>query len=239
MPTPYNLDLHRSCGACPSQPAGIFCHAPAETLAALDRIKFTSFYPKGSLLFVEGEQARGVFVLCAGKVKLTTSSSEGRTLIVRMAGAGEVLGASAALLGRPYEVNAETVEPCQINFIRHEEFMAWVQNDRGAMMAVARQLSDDYYTAQREIRSFGLAQTTAEKLARLMLDWCNDRGEATEKGMRLKVLLTHEEIAQMIGTTRETVTRLLTSLKQKKILDVKGSTFFVAKMDALEAMVTV
>jgi len=237
MPSPYNLQAHQDCTSCTNRHH--FCNMQPQSLAALERIKFTAMYPKGSLLFVEGEKARGVFILCAGKVKLTTSSSEGRTLIVRIAEAGEVLGSSAVLLQRSYEISAETLEPCQVNFVRSEEFMAWIQNDREAMMSVARQLSDDYYNAQREIRSFGLAQTTSEKLARLVLDWCDQRGEPTDKGIRLKVLLTHEEIAQMIGTTRETVTRLLTSLRSKKVIDVKGSTFNVVRPDALEAMVTV
>lgn len=239
MPTPYNLDVNHSCSSCPNKTEGRFCDVPAATRSSLEKIKFTGVYPKGSLLFVEGEASRGVFILCKGKVKLTTSSSEGRTLIVRIAEAGEVLGGSAVLLDRPYEISAETLEPCQMNFIRKEEFLAWVQNDREAMMSVARQLSQDYYVAQREIRSFGLAQTTSEKLARLVLDWCDSRGEATDRGIRLKVLLTHEEIAQMIGTTRETVTRLLTSLRAKKVIDIKGSTFLVSKPKVLADMVTV
>jgi CRP/FNR family transcriptional regulator, cyclic AMP receptor protein len=237
MRTPYNLDVHHNCSTCTSRRG--FCDMEPQAVSTLDQIKFTAMYPKGSLLYVEGEKARGVFVLCSGKVKLTTSSTEGRTLIVRIAGPGEVLGASAVLLQKPYEISAETLEPCQINFIRAEEFMSWIQNDRTAMMSVARQLSGDYYSAQREIRAFGLAQTTSEKLARLVLDWCNERGEKTDNGIRLKVLLTHEEIAQMIGTTRETVTRLLTSLRAKKVIEVKGSTVHVVRPQALADMVTV
>lgn len=237
MRTPYNLAMNHNCSTCTTRHG--FCTMPASSVQSLDRIKFTATYPKGSLLFVEGETARGVVVLCSGKVKLTTSSSEGRTLIVRIAEAGELLGASAVLLGRTHEMSAETLEPCQVNFVRAEEFMQWIQNDAPAMMSVARQLSDDYYQAQREIRSFGLAQTTSEKLARLVLDWCDQRGEQTEKGVRLKVLLTHEEIAQMIGTTRETVTRLLTSLRTRKVIEIKGSTLNVMRLNALEEMVTV
>ncbi|HEX2834060.1 MAG TPA: Crp/Fnr family transcriptional regulator [Thermoanaerobaculia bacterium] len=233
----YRMDVNHNCTTCAHRHG--FCGMPAQSVQTMDRIKFTAMYPKGALLFVEGERPRGVFVLCSGKVKLTTSSSEGRTLIVRLSEPGEVLGASAVLLQRSYEISAETIEPCQVNFIRTEEFMAWIQNDRDAMMSVARQLSGDYYAAQREIRSFGLAQTTSEKLARLVLDWCDESGERTDKGIRLKVMLTHEEIAQMIGTTRETVTRLLTSLRTKKVIEVKGSTVNVMRPDALEAMVTV
>jgi CRP/FNR family cyclic AMP-dependent transcriptional regulator len=233
----YRMNVNHNCGTCTTRHG--FCGMPAASVDSMDHIKFTAMYPKGALLFVEGEQPRGVYVLCSGKVKLTTSSTEGRTLIIRLAEPGEILGSSAVLLKRAHEISAETVEPCQVNFIRTEEFMAWIQNDRDAMMSVARQLSGDYYAAQREIRSFGLAQTTSEKLARLVLDWCDESGEKTDKGIRLKVLLTHEEIGQMIGTTRETITRLLTSLRTRKVLEIKGSTVNVMRPDALEAMVTV
>ena len=84
-----------------------------------------------------------------------------------------------------------------------------------------------------------LAQSTAEKLGKLLLDWCALHGEATPKGTRLKVLLTHEEIAQMIGTTRETVTRLLSDYKKRRLIDVKGSNFFVLDRGQLEALVSI
>ncbi|HEX7190115.1 MAG TPA: Crp/Fnr family transcriptional regulator [Thermoanaerobaculia bacterium] len=209
------------------------------TVTALDSVKFTGLYPKGSLLFVEGEEPRGVFILCSGRAKLTTSSTEGKTLIVKIAEPGEVLGASATILGKPYEVSAETIEPSQLNFIKRDDFLKFLGSHADACMHTAQQLSEKYHSAQREIRSLGLSQTTSEKLARLLLDWCDRTGEETARGMRLKVLLTHEEIAQMIGTTRETVTRLLSDFKRKKIIDVKGSSLFVTNKPQLEHMVSV
>jgi CRP/FNR family transcriptional regulator len=239
MPSPYNLDIHNNCSECTVRAERIFCNMSQATIAALDTVKFTGVYPKGSLLFVEGEQPRGVFILCSGRAKLTTSSTEGKTLIVKIAEPGEVLGASATILGKPYEVSAETLEPAQLNFIKRDEFLKFLGTHAEACMHTAQQLSEKYHSAQREIRSLGLSQTTGEKLATLLLDWCDRNGEATAKGVRLKVLLTHEEIAQMIGTTRETVTRLLSDFKKKKIIDVKGSTVFVLAKQNLEHMVSI
>lgn len=235
MPNPYNLDTH-DCASCQVLEQRRFCKLAPKAVAAVS--KFTSFYPKGSLLYVEGETARGVYILCSGRVKLTTSSAEGRNLILRAAEAGELLGGSAVISGRPYETSVETIEPCQVNFIRSEDFLAMIKTDREAMLSVANQLSADYFEAQRELRTFGLARNTGEKLARLVLDWCAT-GEKTPRGTRLKVLMTHEEIAQMIGTTRETVTRLISDMRHKKILEVKGSTFLVPSVATLEQMVTV
>jgi CRP/FNR family transcriptional regulator len=239
MPSPYNLDIHNNCSECTVRAERTFCNMSQATIAALDTVKFTGVYPKGSLLFVEGEQPRGVFILCSGRAKLTTSSTEGKTLIVKIAEPGEVLGASATILGKPYEVSAETLEPAQLNFIKRDEFLKFLGSHAEACMHTAQQLSEKYHSAQREIRSLGLSQTTGEKLAKLLLDWCDRNGEATAKGVRLKVLLTHEEIAQMIGTTRETVTRLLSDFKKKKIIDVKGSTVFVLAKQNLEHMVSI
>lgn len=238
MPTPYNLDIHNDCVTCDVRAERAFCNLAAEALKELDAMKFTSVYPKGSLLFVEGEQARGVFILCSGRAKLTTSSAEGKTLIVKIAEVGEVLGASATILGSPYEVSAETIEPSQLNFIKREDFVRFLQSHVEVCMHTAQQLSEKYQSAQREVRSLGLSQTTAERLARLLIAWCAKNGEETSRGTRLTVLLTHEEVAQMIGTTRETVTRILSDFKKRNIIEVKGSNIFILAKQKLEAMLT-
>lgn len=238
MPSPYNLALVEHCSQCSQrQTNGGFCNMAAEPVEALDSMKFTGAYPKGALLFVEGEQPRGVFVLCRGRAKLTTTSTEGRTLIVKIASPGEILGVSAAILGRPYEVSAETLEASQVSFIRRDDFLRFLNAYSEACMHTAQQLSEKYESAQREIRSLGLAHTTSEKLARLLLSW-SASGEETPQGTRLQVLLTHEEIGQMIGTTRETVTRLLSEFKRKKLISMKGSSLFLLSTGEMREMVS-
>jgi CRP/FNR family cyclic AMP-dependent transcriptional regulator len=238
MRTPYNLNVQQNCSGCELRKSGWFCDSSTSTLEALEASKFTAVYPKGSTLVVEGEQPRGVFVVCSGRVKLSTSSSEGRTLIVDTIEPGGLIGVGAVVLGKPYEITAETAEPAQVNFIARDAFLRLISTHADAGLRAAQQLSESVLRAHRDIRSLGLSQTTSEKLARLILNWC-DNGEQTPRGVRLQVLLTHEEIAQTIGTTRETVTRILSDLKRKHIIDVKGSNFFVPNMEGLMQMVTV
>ena len=228
MPSPYNLTAGKDCPICSTE----------SPLNVLGEAGFTSSYPKGSVLFVEGETARGVFIVCSGRVKLSTSSSEGRTLILRTLGGGEILGASAVITKKQHETSCETLEASQMHVVRIEQFLSLVGSNPQAMLFVAKQLAEQYYEAQREIRTLGLSQNTGEKLARLVLDWC-ESGQHTDGGIRLKVMVTHEEIAQMIGTTRETVTRLLSDLRRRHVIDVKGSTFYVAQPAVLQHMVTV
>jgi CRP/FNR family transcriptional regulator, cyclic AMP receptor protein len=238
MPTPYNLKIEDHCTDCSMRKERAFCNMSTAAVADMDSVKFTGVYPKGSLLFVEGEAPRGVFILCSGRAKLTTTSSEGRTLIVKIAGPGEILGASAAILDKPYELSGETLEPSQVNFIRRDDFLRLLSSHSEASMHMAQALSEKYSSAQRDIRTLGLAQSTSEKLAKLILNWCEGE-EETADGTRLQVLLTHEEIAQMIGTTRETVTRLLGDFKRKKLISVKGASVFVLAKRQMQEMVSV
>jgi CRP/FNR family transcriptional regulator, cyclic AMP receptor protein len=238
MPSPYNLAVVDHCSQCPQrQVAGAFCNMAPQTMDALDTLKYTSVYPKGALLFVEGEQPRGVFVLCRGRAKLTTSSSEGRSMIVKIVNAGEVLGVSAAILGQPYEVSAETIEASQVSFLRRDDFLQLLSTYAEACLHAAQQLSENYQSAQREIRSLGLAHNTSEKLAKLIMEW-SATGDETPQGTRSQILLTHEEIGQMIGTTRETVTRLLSEFKRKKLISVKGSSLYLLAREQMGAMVS-
>jgi CRP/FNR family transcriptional regulator len=238
MPTPYNLKIEDHCTECSMRKERAFCNMSTATVAGMESVKFTGVYPKGSLLFVEGEEPRGVFILCNGRAKLTTTSSEGRTLIVKIAGPGEILGASATILGTSYELSGETLEPSQVNFIRRDDFLRLLNSHSDACMNAAQQLSEKYASAQRDIRTLGLAQSTSEKLAKLILNWCEGE-EETAEGTRLQVLLTHEEIAQMIGTTRETVTRLLSDFKRKKLISVKGASVFVLAKRQMQDLVSV
>lgn len=240
--SPYGLNIIESCITCELRERYLFCNLPIEAMEDLERIKSTASYPKGAVLFVEGQQPRGVFVLCHGRAKLSTSSAEGKTIILRIAEPGEVLGLSPTVSGQPYEVTAEMLEPSQANFIERKAFLGFLARHGEATVRVAQQLSQNYHSAYEEIRSLGLSQSTSERLAKLLLDWSAHRVEhanGKDAALRLTVTLTHEEIAQLIGTTRETVTRLFGDFKKKQLIEVKGSTLIIKDKPALEKLVAV
>jgi CRP/FNR family transcriptional regulator len=216
--------------------SGYFCNLPPASLQELDKVKYASAYPQGAVLFVEGQAPRGVYMICGGRVKLSTTSRDGKTLILRIAQAGEVLGLHATVSGKPYELTAEALQPCQLDFIRRDDFLRFLQNHADACLNAAQHLSKNCQSAYEMIRSLGLSHSVAEKLARLLLEWSSD-GDATKEGIRIKVSLTHEEIAQLIGTSRETVTRVLGEFRQKKLAQLRGSTLVILDKPALERMI--
>ena len=237
MLSPYGLEIVENCLTCRLRADKIFCNLPQTTVQALEAIKYTTAYPKGAVLFVEGQAPRGVFILCRGRVKLSICSSDGKTLILKIAEAGEVLGLSASVSGKPYELTAETLDPCQVNFVKREDFLRFLREHNDVCLRVAEQLSEKYNTACHEIRSLGLSHSAAEKLAKLLLEWSLKNGGARQPE-RMKLTLTHEEIAQMIGTSRETVTRLFADFKKRQLIQLKGSTLVIRNRSALENLVS-
>lgn len=235
MRSPYGLKVIESCLSCPVRRDRLLCDVSPEALRALDTITVPAVYPKGALLFVEGQLPRGVFVLCAGRVKLSASSPEGKTLIMRIAEAGEIVGLPGTISGRPYELSAETLEPAQANFIARDQFLRFLGEHGEVALRVAKVLSNIYYSAYDEIRTLGLSRSSSEKLARFLLDW-SARPTGTRRDGRVTLALTHEEIAQTIGASRETVTRLLTELRKKRIVQLKGATLTIRNRTSLEKL---
>ena len=236
MIAPYGLRIIDNCVSCPLKKVHPFCNLPLPAAQRLNAIKSTAVYSKGTMLFIEGQHPRGVFVLCMGKAKLSTSSREGKTIITKIAEPGDALGLNAAISHVPYEVTAEMLEPGQANFIPREALLLMMREFPEVAQRMAQQLSRNYFVAHEEIRTLGLATSPSERFAKLLLQWSiqttQDNGSS-----HVKLTLTQEEIAEAIGTTRETVARLFADFKRKQLLQVQGATLVIHSRFALEQMV--
>ena len=235
MKGPYGMETSEHCQTCKQKANGFFCQFSAPALKDFDEMRSPATYPEGAVLFLEKQDPRGIFVLCAGEVKLSISSSGGKTLILRIAKAGEVLGLMSTLAGMPYEVTAETIRPCQMAYIRREDFLRFMAKHTEVYQGVVRQMTSLYQGACSQLRTVGLSSSAPEKLARLLLDW-SAGGKETEQGTQVKLPLTHEEIAALIGTTRETVTRTLSEFKSKQFVALHGSSLMISNRPALETL---
>lgn len=236
MRAPYGLEIIESCLACPHREDRLFCNLPQAAVQKLAAITSAAAYPKGATLFVEGQLPRGVFILCNGRVKLSTSSADGKTLILRISEKGEVLGLPATVTGKPYELTADVIEPTQANFISRQDFLLFLREHGEAALRVAQQLGETYHSAIAEMRTIGLSHSASEKLARFLLEISAEHDQGKGE-IRYTLTLTHEEIAQMIGASRETVTRLFADFKKRQLLQVKGSTLIIKDKAALERVI--
>jgi CRP/FNR family transcriptional regulator len=234
----YGIEICNSCNACAWRNDDFFCQFDPETLTAFDSITFANVYPENAVLYAEGESPQGLFILCYGQAKLTISASgSGKTLIKRIVQPGEVLGLSSVLSGNPYKATAETVRPSQFKFVKREDFLRFYGEHRDVSFNIARQLIEECESDADQIRALGLANSAAERLAQLLLAWCEESGSPSASGMRFPVVMTHEEISQLIGTSRETVTRLLKRFRDQKILTVRRSSMTLHKKGELEDLI--
>jgi CRP/FNR family transcriptional regulator len=142
----------------------MFCDLPAEALRSFDSIKLVQQFPRGETLFQEGRLPRGIFVLCEGRVKLSICSESGKRLMLRVAGPGEVLGLSATMSGKPYEITAEVLDNAQIAFVKRKELLKFLRDHTDACMQVVHLLSQDLHVAFDRVRTVGLTRTRRPRI---------------------------------------------------------------------------
>jgi CRP/FNR family transcriptional regulator len=222
----------RGCGLPNQAGSEFFSKLSPEAVKDLLSMEHPTAYPASMMLFSEKDPAQGVFVVLEGEVKLSINSSDGRRLILRIAKKGEILGLESALSGQASEMTAETLYPCKIARIARRDFLGFMARHPEAYKIVTEELGRQIGMACAQLRTVALSSSAPEKLARLLLDF-SQNGHTTEFGTRFRFSLTHEEIGEFIGTSRETVTRTLSAFKTRHLVDFKGSTLTIPNKTAL------
>jgi CRP/FNR family cyclic AMP-dependent transcriptional regulator len=203
-----------------------------EALKDLSAMTIALNYPAGRIIFSEKEPAASIYVVLEGEVKLSMNSSDGRRLILRIARKGEILGLASVLSGKPSEITAETLYPAKLAQVIRRDFTGFLMRRPEVYQAVTEELSRDYTMACEQLRTVGLSTSAPEKLARLLLEW-SQYGKTTEEGTHFRFPLTHGEIGEFIGASRETVTRTLSIFKSRHLVDLHGSTLTIPSKRAL------
>ena len=215
-----------------------FLNLRAETLAQFNALAMELDYARGAHLFLEGERPKWIYIVVSGRIKLSVTSREGRTAILRIAGAGDVLGMNAVLAGTAHEISAEAVEPSHVKAVRTADFLAFIQKYPEAAMETTRCMMREYQLIFNNICRLALPATVSGRLANLLLEWLHTRRTPAPQQGRVTVTLTHGEIAEMTNTSRETVSRVLTQFQREKLISMKGASLTVLRPQALEQLAT-
>lgn len=211
-------------------------NSPLRAIPGIDRVSRSRIYARGAVVFHEGHIARGVYVLSSGRAKVSISSADGKKVIIRIARGGEVLGLYAGLTGRSFEATAEMVEGGCVDFISRQDLLGLLGSQNTFGLDLVEMFSRQFSDFVDHTRMLTLSETALEKLSRLILRWGRDFGERTSEGIRVHTVLTQEEIAQIIGSSRETVTRLFSVLKRDRIIRVKRDALWIRDSEALASL---
>jgi CRP/FNR family cyclic AMP-dependent transcriptional regulator len=228
------LVVPNDCLNCTLHQKGDFCLLPDGLMGVFSGLGHLTFYPSGAILVREGQVPRGIYIVCSGRAKLSIDARDGKTVILKIAADREVLGLSAIVSGRPSPVTITTIDTCQVKFIGHDSFIRLLESDNRIAVACARMLAREITGSFADVHDLLLARSSTEKLARLLLSWV--AREPHSRDLRIPSQFTHEEIAQMIGSSRETVTRLLSEMKRKELIRFEGSTLVIPNRGALQAI---
>ncbi len=207
-----------------------------QTATRLREIRQIAFYPRGVSLFLEGEATRGLFVVCSGEIKTFAHSPQGGTVILRRVGGGEVLGMSSSLLGSLYPVSAETLVPSQISFLPRRQLLDFLAENPDCYRMGSESLAAQLQTSWEHARMLALGRHVVSRLAALLLRRAAEHGRIAAQGTIVTFPCTQEDLAESIGTTRETVSRILGDLRRQGILQRRGNGFLLMKPRLLEEL---
>lgn len=223
--------FHQECETCGSRHKSIFCHLELEELASFSDNKSCMSFKKGQSIFHEGGKPLGIFCVNEGKVKVTYTGHDGKEQIVRMAKGGDVLGYRSLLSSERYNAGATAIDDTNICFVPRDTFFSVLKNNPGLSMEIIKLLSSELKKAEQTITDFAqrpVRERMAEGLLFLKETYGFEADEAT-----LNVVLSREDIANLVGTATETAIRLLSELKHDKIVEFVGKKIKILDMDKL------
>ena len=211
----------------------LFSDLSEPSIRVINEMAQVSRRPKGAIMFFEGDPALGVYILYEGRANVITVDSEGKTLILKVARPGDVLGLNSVLAGTLQAATVETVEPCRFAFIAREDFLEFIKEHSDACLYFARRLGQDCQCASDVVRS--MVGPVSRRLARFLVSCCGSSRE-NKRIIRVQLFLNHGAIAQRIGCSRETVSRVLSSFKRRGVAELAGTTLLVHDRAALESL---
>ena len=226
MPLSARYPATTTCETCQHRTLRLFCNLTPVALKAFSAIGVSASHGRGAILFRESDPAEFVDVICSGQLKLTCLSSAGKSMILKIAGPGDVLGLSAVLSGQPHEATAEALEPIQIRVIPRALFLNFLKEFGEASLHAAQSIETEYRSAFINARLLALSGSASARLAHLLLNWA-ESAACSKHEMRFTMALTHEELGSMANLSRETVTRLLGRFQKDKLLAVRGATMVI------------
>ncbi|MFP5232039.1 MAG: Crp/Fnr family transcriptional regulator [Acidobacteriota bacterium] len=230
--------MNSGCKNCSDRSLRVLCDLSGQARSDFEALGMQMRLPKRSVIFQEDDICDAATIICMGQVKLSCTSREGKTHILRIAVPGDLLGLGAAISGTHYELTAETIEPCVVKKIRRSELLAFLERYGQASMLAAKALSEEYKSAFFDARRLALSGSTAGRLAGVLLDWGRSAAGRNGTDMRFTMALTHEELANLAGTSRETVTRALGRFQKEGLIEIHGSSFRVLSPLGLESLAT-
>lgn len=212
----------------------MFSYLDDQQLAEIDNVIMERNYQKGRIIFVEGEPGEAVYFLREGRVKISKQSEDGREQILHFIHPGEMFAEVVLFDGGPYPATAEAVEDSKIGLVRNTDMERITLNNPGIALGVLKIMSRRLRMAQKQINELALMDTS-RRMASTLLFLAAEQGVPSEKGTVIDMSLTNQDLANMIGTSRETANRILSDLRRQKAVQVDKKQIIITDIKKLKS----
>ncbi len=204
----------------------LFSELDDEALAKVASLAQLRAFPKDTAIFHAGDPADAVFVVATGKVKIVVTSTDGKEFILSVLGAGQVFGEMALIESAPRSASVQTVTAVEALVISRHDFQHLLNTSPGVSRGLLMILSRRLRRANSKMESLAYMDV-AGRLARYLLDLARDHGQRVGNGWVVVRRPTHSDIAHSIGTSRETVSRLINEFEEGFGLANKGKFTYI------------
>jgi CRP-like cAMP-binding protein len=204
----------------------IFSELSDADIASLARLASRRRYAKDAVVFFENEEGDFFFMIVEGRIKVTILGDDGREVILSILGIGDFFGEMALLDNEPRSATAIAIEDSELVSLHRHDFQSVLADNRSIMSALIKILAARIRKANHQISTLALLDVYG-RVARVIVDMARDEGRRLKDGRIAFRRATHQEIANRIGTTRETVTRMLKDLERQGMLHIEGKEIVV------------
>lgn len=211
----------------------IFSQLRDDELDKISSITFDKRYRKGSTIFMEGDKGEAFYFIKSGKIKISKSSKDGKELILNIYGKNQVFAEVTIFNDISYPATAEAIEDAVVGVIMNSDLEKLIKTNADLGFNLIKILSKRLFNAQMKLKQLALNDTysrTADTLIRLS----SNHGVMRNGHIEFELELSRQELANMIGTARETVSRVLSRFKKEGSIEITGKKIVIKDIDKLE-----
>lgn len=212
----------------------LFAGLTGEQLQQMAQLVIERFYKAGRIIFFEGEPGEAVFFLKSGRIKITKADDDGREQILHFINPGEMFAEVVLFGDSTYPATAEVVEDAEVRLIRNQDMEKLILEHPDIALGFLKIMARRLRFAQRQINELALMNTT-RRLASMLLYLAAEQGVKTEKGIKIDISLTKQDLASLIGTSRETANRILGSFKKQKAVEIDKQDIIIVDKEKLKS----
>jgi CRP/FNR family cyclic AMP-dependent transcriptional regulator len=215
----------------------LFSELRQSELQELDRITRMYEVAKKQAVYIAGDPGSTVFLLKKGRVKVVSHAPSGKELTFEILEPGEIFGEVEALEGMERDSSAEAVEDSLLCAIRREDFERYLRQHPDLSFKLTKLMGFRLRRIRNRVEDLVFRDVPA-RLAHLLLDLSKSDGERYRSGVRLKIRLSQQEIANLIGCSRETISLVLRQFKEKGLIQIEGHTIVILDQYQLSRLVS-